>query len=216
MNPRVRFLSRCSVLCVMQAGAKFTHILELTSNRQIFMIFLVDYFCKKGFIKSKIFKFVDNPFKELYIKACKKYNRKPCQNIRTQIDFSSIIFSFHLFLSFQFLKSFLKKVYFLGHSYKHSTEREDLTGGLRYTVKKLNFHIKFTTALKLVILYKCCWYVLPVDTYNLNNYNIIIRSAHTTLYNEHGRGANLPISFALRTRTNIGFEHQKIYETNAL
>ena len=51
MNPRVRFLSRCSALCEMQAGAKFTHILELTFKRQIFMIFIVDNFCKKGFLK---------------------------------------------------------------------------------------------------------------------------------------------------------------------
>ena len=50
-NTRVRYLSRCSALCVMQAGAKFTHILELTFKRQIFMIFIVDYFCKKEFLK---------------------------------------------------------------------------------------------------------------------------------------------------------------------
>jgi hypothetical protein len=37
----------------MQAGAKFTHILELTFKQQIFMIFIVDYFCKKGFLKIK-------------------------------------------------------------------------------------------------------------------------------------------------------------------
>ena len=35
----------------MQAGAKFTHILELTFKQQIFMIFIVVYFCKKGFLK---------------------------------------------------------------------------------------------------------------------------------------------------------------------
>ena len=51
MNPRVRFLSRCSALCVIQAGAKFTNILELTFKQQIFMIFIVDYFCKMGFLK---------------------------------------------------------------------------------------------------------------------------------------------------------------------
>ena len=50
-NTRVRYLSRCSALCVMQAGAKFTHILELTFKQQIFMIFIVDYFCKKEFLK---------------------------------------------------------------------------------------------------------------------------------------------------------------------
>jgi len=51
MNPRVRFVSRCSALYEMQAGAKFTHILELTFKQQIFMIFILDYFCKKGFLK---------------------------------------------------------------------------------------------------------------------------------------------------------------------
>ena len=35
----------------MQAGSKFTHILELMFKQQIFMIFIVDYFCKKGFLK---------------------------------------------------------------------------------------------------------------------------------------------------------------------
>ena len=42
--PRVGFYSRCSALCVMQAGANLTHILELTFKQQIFMIFIVDYF----------------------------------------------------------------------------------------------------------------------------------------------------------------------------
>ena len=51
MNPRVWFWSRCGALCEMQAGAKFTHILELTFKQQIFMIFIVDYFCKKGFLE---------------------------------------------------------------------------------------------------------------------------------------------------------------------
>ena len=55
MNPRVRFLSRCSALCVMQAGAKFTHILELTFKQQKFMIFIVNYFCKKEFLKIEHF-----------------------------------------------------------------------------------------------------------------------------------------------------------------
>ena len=35
----------------MQAEAKFAHILELTFKQQIFMIFIVDYFCKKEFLK---------------------------------------------------------------------------------------------------------------------------------------------------------------------
>ena len=63
MNPRVRFLSRCSALCVMQAGAYFKHTLELTFKQQIFMIFIVDYFCKKEFLKK--FKFADNPYKRI-------------------------------------------------------------------------------------------------------------------------------------------------------
>ena len=36
---------------VMQAGANFKHTLELTSKQQIFVIFIVDYFCKKEFLK---------------------------------------------------------------------------------------------------------------------------------------------------------------------
>ena len=51
MTPRIGFYSRCSALCVMQVGAKFKHILELMFKQQIFMIFIVDYFCKKGFLK---------------------------------------------------------------------------------------------------------------------------------------------------------------------
>ena len=39
----------------MQAGAKLTHILELTFKQQIFMIFIVDYFCKKEFLKIDFF-----------------------------------------------------------------------------------------------------------------------------------------------------------------
>ena len=53
MNLRVRFLSRCSALCVIQAGTNFKHTSELTFKQQIFMIFIVDYFCKKEFLKIK-------------------------------------------------------------------------------------------------------------------------------------------------------------------
>ena len=55
MTPRVGFYSRCSALCVMQAEAKFTYILELTFKQQIFMIFIVDYFYQKEFLKIEKF-----------------------------------------------------------------------------------------------------------------------------------------------------------------
>jgi hypothetical protein len=35
----------------MQAGANLTHILELTFKQQIFVIFIVDYFYQKEFLK---------------------------------------------------------------------------------------------------------------------------------------------------------------------
>ena len=40
---------------VWRAGPFSKHTLELWFKRQIFMIFTVDYFCKKGFLKIKIF-----------------------------------------------------------------------------------------------------------------------------------------------------------------
>ena len=54
----------------MQAGANFKHTLELTFQQQIFMIFIVDYFCKKEFLNFKFFKFVDNPFKVVKCFQC--------------------------------------------------------------------------------------------------------------------------------------------------
>ena len=36
---------------VWRAGPFYKHILELGFKRQIFMIFIVDYFCKKEFLK---------------------------------------------------------------------------------------------------------------------------------------------------------------------
>ena len=36
---------------VWRAGPFSKHTLELRFKRQIFMIFIVDYFCKKGFLK---------------------------------------------------------------------------------------------------------------------------------------------------------------------
>ena len=51
MTSRVGLYSRYSALRVMQAGAKFTHILELTFKQQIFMIFIVDYFYQNEFFK---------------------------------------------------------------------------------------------------------------------------------------------------------------------
>ena len=62
----------------MQAGAKFTHILELTFKQQIFVIFIVDYFYQKEFFKSKNFKFVDNPFKgqDIYPALIKNVSKK--------------------------------------------------------------------------------------------------------------------------------------------
>jgi hypothetical protein len=60
-----KVLGSGSELCgvrVWRAGPFSKHTLELRFNRQIFMIFIVDYFCKKGFSKIKNFNFVDNPF----------------------------------------------------------------------------------------------------------------------------------------------------------
>ena len=45
----VRFLSRCSALCEMQAGANFKHTLELTFKQQIVMIFIVITFVRRNF-----------------------------------------------------------------------------------------------------------------------------------------------------------------------
>ena len=39
----------------MQAGANFTHILELLFKQQIFMIFIVDYFYQNEFLKIEKF-----------------------------------------------------------------------------------------------------------------------------------------------------------------
>jgi hypothetical protein len=40
---------------VWQAGPFFIQTLELRFKRQIFMIFVVDYFCKKGILKIENF-----------------------------------------------------------------------------------------------------------------------------------------------------------------
>ena len=40
---------------VWRAGPFSKHILELRFKRQIFMIFTIDYFCKKGFLKIENF-----------------------------------------------------------------------------------------------------------------------------------------------------------------
>ena len=40
-------------VCVWQAGPFSMHTLELRFKRQIFMIFIVDYIYKKGFLKIK-------------------------------------------------------------------------------------------------------------------------------------------------------------------
>ena len=40
---------------VWRAGPFSKHTLELWFKRQIFMIFTVDYFCKKGFLKIENF-----------------------------------------------------------------------------------------------------------------------------------------------------------------
>jgi hypothetical protein len=37
----------------MQAGANFTHILDLTFKQQIFMILIEDYFYQNEFLKIK-------------------------------------------------------------------------------------------------------------------------------------------------------------------
>ena len=43
--------SELSGVRVWRAGPFSKHTLELRFKRQIFMIFIVDYFCKKGFLK---------------------------------------------------------------------------------------------------------------------------------------------------------------------
>ena len=40
-----------AVFPLWRAGLFSKHTLELRFKRQIFMIFIVDYFCKKGFLK---------------------------------------------------------------------------------------------------------------------------------------------------------------------
>ena len=54
--------SELSGVRVWWAGPFFLHTLKLWFKRQIFMIFIVDYIYQKGFLKSKNFKFMDNPF----------------------------------------------------------------------------------------------------------------------------------------------------------
>ena len=45
--------SELSGVRVWRAGPFSIHTLELWFKRQIFMIFIVDYFCKEGFLKIK-------------------------------------------------------------------------------------------------------------------------------------------------------------------
>ena len=47
--------SELSGVRVWRAGTFYIHTLELRFKRQIFMIFIVDYFCKKGFLKIENF-----------------------------------------------------------------------------------------------------------------------------------------------------------------
>ena len=54
-------VSELSGVSVWRAGPFSIHTLELRFKRQIFMIFIVDYIYQKRFLKSKKFKFVDNP-----------------------------------------------------------------------------------------------------------------------------------------------------------
>jgi hypothetical protein len=51
-NPSPIF-NELSGVRVWRVGPFSKHTLELRFKRQIFMIFIVDYFCKKGFLKLK-------------------------------------------------------------------------------------------------------------------------------------------------------------------
>ena len=50
---RVLTVAVARAVCVMQAGANFTHILDLTFKQQIFMILIEDYFYQNEFLKIK-------------------------------------------------------------------------------------------------------------------------------------------------------------------